>query len=157
VDVKAAGGYVVAPPSSHASGASYTWLDGNALGDIPLAPLPNWIEARLNTRPVSNLSTLSTARVLAGVTQGQRDQSLWWLACKLRGAGVPQGAAEVLVLKAAANCQPPFSAELALDKVRRAYLQSVPTSTPPILVDVHPAIVRANQRAAIRNRRTGRT
>jgi hypothetical protein len=42
LDFKADGGYVLAPPSLHASGREYTWL----VGLDHLAPLPAWIAAR---------------------------------------------------------------------------------------------------------------
>jgi len=62
-----------------------------------------------------------TASALRGVPAGLRDDNIWRLACKLRSAGVPQEIAETLILEAAGNCQPPFSAKIALEKVRRAY------------------------------------
>src|SRR5690606_27099871 len=42
LDLKAAGGYVIAPPSQHTSGRRYTWV---ALGDLPQAPqpVPSWL------------------------------------------------------------------------------------------------------------------
>jgi hypothetical protein len=50
VDVKADGGYVVAPPSAHASGRRYAWEIGAALDDLTPAPLPSWIATRLARR-----------------------------------------------------------------------------------------------------------
>jgi hypothetical protein len=43
VDVKADGGYIVVPPSLHASGRRYEWEVSSHPDDIPLAPLPEWI------------------------------------------------------------------------------------------------------------------
>lgn len=40
LDVRGDGGYVVAPPSIHASGKPYTWVVGRAPGEVEFAPLP---------------------------------------------------------------------------------------------------------------------
>jgi hypothetical protein len=45
VDLKADGGYVVAPPSRHGSGRIYTWHKALHLPDVPLAPCPDAILA----------------------------------------------------------------------------------------------------------------
>ncbi|MDQ4144892.1 MAG: bifunctional DNA primase/polymerase [Actinomycetota bacterium] len=42
VDLRADGGYVVAPPSLHASGNRYSWLDETA----PIAAAPEWLRER---------------------------------------------------------------------------------------------------------------
>lgn len=41
VDLRADAGYVVIPPSTHANGTAYRWVDP----ETRLAPLPEWIEA----------------------------------------------------------------------------------------------------------------
>ena len=43
LDIKGEGGYVVAPPSLHASGGNYRWRE--RLSDIEIAPLPEWLAA----------------------------------------------------------------------------------------------------------------
>jgi P4 family phage/plasmid primase-like protien len=51
IDVKADGGYIVAPPSRHASGNQYGWgvpLNGTRSSD--LSPLPEWIAELLQER-----------------------------------------------------------------------------------------------------------
>jgi hypothetical protein len=48
LDIKADGGYVVAPPSRHQSGQSYAWVEGRSPDDLPsLAALPTWMLQRL--------------------------------------------------------------------------------------------------------------
>ncbi len=64
---------------------------------------------------------LDTATILAGLPQGKRDIGLFKLACRLRAAEVPEDVAERLVVEAAGQCAPPFSAETAREKVHRAY------------------------------------
>src|SRR5206468_1969298 len=46
IDLRADGGYVVAAPSRHRSGAAYRWVDP----DAPPAPAPRWL--RPSPRPV---------------------------------------------------------------------------------------------------------
>lgn len=50
LDLKAEGGYVVAPPSVHASGRRYAWLTP---GEEPRAA-PDWLRELLEPRPTSN-------------------------------------------------------------------------------------------------------
>jgi hypothetical protein len=50
IDIRAAGGYIVAPPSRHISGRSYTWNVDCHPQDTPLAPLPGWLVERLTAR-----------------------------------------------------------------------------------------------------------
>jgi hypothetical protein len=50
IDIRARGGYVVAPPSRHISGRSYAWSVDHHPQDVKLAPLPEWLAERLMTR-----------------------------------------------------------------------------------------------------------
>ena len=50
VDWRGRGGYVVAPPSRHASGQAYQWAPGRDL-ETPLAEVPAPLRARLEHRP----------------------------------------------------------------------------------------------------------
>ncbi len=42
-EIKAEGGYVVAPLSIHPSGKIYEWAEFFSLAEIPLAPIPDWV------------------------------------------------------------------------------------------------------------------
>lgn len=63
-DWRGEGGYVVAAPSLHASGARYRWLtieegidaSGDPTIDAPLEPAPEWLVERLRT-PVGRITT----------------------------------------------------------------------------------------------------
>lgn len=76
---------------------------------------------------------LDTAAILNGVPLGERDTTLFKLACKLRGAGVPQDIAERLTVEAAQNCDPPVPEREALQKVKNAYSRYQPNGDPPVL------------------------
>ncbi|HCE66863.1 MAG: hypothetical protein A2X82_11625 [Geobacteraceae bacterium GWC2_55_20] len=69
-DLRAEGGYVVAPPSIHENGEQYSWFICKGLDDLPLPPLPEWILAKTpeEKTPVKSLIT--------GVPEGQRNNAL---------------------------------------------------------------------------------
>src|SRR5262245_38725559 len=54
IDVRARGGYIVAPPSRHISGRSYAWSVDHHPQDVPLALAPDWLIARLTARTAAS-------------------------------------------------------------------------------------------------------
>jgi Bifunctional DNA primase/polymerase, N-terminal len=70
VDWRGRGGYVVAPPSRHASGHPYQWVCGRDL-DTPLAQVPAPLRARLERRPPQRSVGLVTLPV-TGAAPGDR-------------------------------------------------------------------------------------
>jgi len=112
VDLKSHSGYVVVPPSLHASGRRYVWAN-----DLPIADAPPWLAA-LVRKPVRSLRPalgvlggVASARaddalvgVVARARSGGRNDALHWAGCraaergsppalvaKLRGAGLDVG------------------------------------------------------------------
>lgn len=100
IDVKADGGYIVAPPSIHESGKPYVWLNE----PDELAPLPEWIPAKLAEQrvPATAPPTRSAAALppagmtnyarvafegqvadLAAVPEGDRNGALFRAAARL--------------------------------------------------------------------------
>ncbi|MDI6823435.1 MAG: bifunctional DNA primase/polymerase [Bacillota bacterium] len=43
-EIRGEGSYVVSPPSHHPGGGHYSWVAGRSPADLPLAPLPRWLE-----------------------------------------------------------------------------------------------------------------
>lgn len=123
LDIRGDGGYVVAPPSTHSSGQPYVWATA-----CEPAPVPRWLEARLmKVSPAT--PRIDVQDVLSGVPEGQRDDTLFRLACKLRRVDIPRDVAEDIMLRAAAACVPPFPADEARRKVASAYHRYEPSVT----------------------------
>lgn len=71
VDTRGDGGYVVAAPSVHPSGAAYTWADGMSPDDLPLAPAPQWLVDALRPKaapPAPDSPTTTTPAREASTT-----------------------------------------------------------------------------------------
>ena len=108
IDVKAAGGYIIVPPSTHPSGRIYTWdgIDGErALLDV--ADSPAWL---LECFAAKRESTGNRARTNAKkFTSGKRNDGLASLAGTMRRRGMSQQSIEVALLEEnQRRCQPPL-------------------------------------------------
>jgi hypothetical protein len=70
IDLRGEGGYVVAPPSVHASGCRYEWITGKGFDDLTLAALPEIVLAKsaADKTPIKEL--------YHGVPEGQRNEAL---------------------------------------------------------------------------------
>jgi hypothetical protein len=99
----------------------------------PLAEMPGWLREKIEedsqSAHGSGRERFDTAAALSGVPEGERDSTLFRLACKLRNADVPQDVAEGFVLQAADNCDPPFPEDEALAKVASAYGRYQPNAS----------------------------
>jgi hypothetical protein len=130
VDIRADGGFVVAPPSAlkiDGKWVAYRFVNPNA--EIP--PMPDWVGElaskpcefaqawkQMSTNPHID-ATLDTA--LVGFPKGQRDEGLFRYACRMRAFDVAIEQAMQQITTAASMCQPPFDPELARNKVAYAY------------------------------------
>lgn len=125
MDFRGDGGYVLLPPSRHASGAQYRWADNTA--GMRAAPVPPWLMAMLrgSGTPDSGLQgdreALDYDAILGGTDEGGRDDFLFRAACRFRRDDIPRAAAEAMIRQAARACRPPFDGDLAAEKVARAY------------------------------------
>lgn len=129
VDLRAVGSYVVAPPSVSEHGIVYEWTvqpNANSFADAP-----DWLLAAAKRNlpgesSASNQNKIDAIAVLKGVAEGGRDQALFRYASKLRAQGFNRTEAEILILSAASNCNPPFPKNEALRKVDQAWKYKVP-------------------------------
>jgi hypothetical protein len=101
LDTRAAGGYVVAPPSVHPTGNRYAWLPGREPWSVPLPEAPPWLldlldPPKTTVAPAARASKteiLGSRYVRAAVaneleriataSQGQRNNSLFRVTAKL--------------------------------------------------------------------------
>ena len=146
-DVRADGGYVVTAPSVHENGKPYAW-EVKISGDLPPLPpeLHKLVTAHGSTSGNAYRERFDTAGALSGVPEGQRDETVFKLACKLRTAGVPREMAEALILEAAKNCDPSFPERVALEKVARSYSRYEPREhTAPRQAEIWPEFQSAEQ------------
>lgn len=81
IDLRAEGGYAVAPPSVHSTGIRYEWVNGCSLDDLPLADLPEFILANTTRKKAS------IKKLLSGVVEGSRNESLTRLTGHWLGKG----------------------------------------------------------------------
>ena len=71
IDIRAEGGYVIAPPSLHLSGNHYEWCDALAPDDIEIAAIPDWLLGDL----ISPFTTKKNfSEIAKGVNEGQRNE-----------------------------------------------------------------------------------
>jgi putative DNA primase/helicase len=103
LDVKASGGYVVAPPSVGPNGRAYEWIIPPEEAD--LADPPEWLMSLLEReRPKG-----PAPKVGERIPSGQRNNALTRLAGTMRRPGMSQGAILAALLEEnERRCQPPL-------------------------------------------------
>ena len=106
LDIRADGGYVVGPGSTHESGRTYQWEASSELGDLPLATLPVW----LNVRAQEALNAMITASN-GTINEGTRNVFLTSVAGYLRRFGASRDSlAAILSTVNERMCSPPLAA-----------------------------------------------
>lgn len=109
VDVRGIGGYVVAPPSLHATGHRYAEVVGLEFAALELAPTPSWLAAAI-CGPRPGHPPQHWRRLLhAGVTEGQRNATVASIAGHLLRRNVDPGVVEEIAAAwNEARCRPPL-------------------------------------------------
>ena len=106
VDIRALGGYVVAPPSIHSSGVVYQWEVALKLSSI--AECPEWLLAELSGPRTQTSPHDWHQRILEPVSEGARNQTLAQVAGLLFRRLPAEIAAELAVCWARVKLSPPL-------------------------------------------------
>ncbi len=120
IDIRGDGGYIVVAPSARKIGdewLEYRWNDLK----LPVAEAPEWVIELLGVQKEKRAEGVDVAKVVSGLSAGERDQELFRFACLLAHRKVPYDMAEAFLTVAADRCNPPFEAAVAKEKAARAY------------------------------------
>lgn len=114
IDLRGDGGCIVAPPSIHASGKTYEWLQGHDPGHAKPARMPRWLLQEASDVRRHPGHSLEYWRILLkeGVSEGERNNTIASLTGHLLWHGVdPDVAQELLLCWNRIRCRPPLSDE----------------------------------------------
>jgi len=142
LDVRGKGGYVIAPPSRHASGKIYTFEVGYGLDDVPMLPFPQQVFAIANNGSLSSSPPEESGSV---IPERKRNDTLASMAGTMRHAGFDADAIYAALLKTNKRCVPPLS-EREVTRIAQSiarYAPAEPTEPAPELVTVDAADVLA--------------
>jgi replicative DNA helicase len=126
IDVRADGGYIVAPPSLHASGRRYAWsVDGNP-DEHELAKLPPWLLDLLLDRSNGRRQPLAALSPETIIEEGRRDDTLAKYGGAMRRKGFDGDAiAAALLVMNRKHCRPPLS-ERDVQRIARSVARYEP-------------------------------
>jgi hypothetical protein len=123
-DLRANGGYIVAPVSANGNGKAYTWTE-NGIGNTPLMHLPDAYIKKISTiygnvRNEEN-NTLQSLHLLHLLQEGTRDNDLFHIFNCLSKGGYERELSYKLAEIIAKSCNPVFDIKEAITKVDSAY------------------------------------
>jgi hypothetical protein len=129
VDIRAGNGYALLPPSNHLTGRLYEFEIGHSPDEIKVAPCPEALadfarirESSSNPGDAAGHDTgFDILKALAGVPEGERQDTLFRAACSFRGSNTAKKVALQACRDAAVRCDPPFSEKSVRSMVDRVY------------------------------------
>jgi hypothetical protein len=126
LDVRGSHGFIVAPPSRHASGRRYTWDISAPPDETPLAPAPRWL---LDLIAMTARRRASTPGEELRLEHGERNDRLYRLACGWRRKGVGHTALRAMLDAVNRHhCVPPLDDPAELDRIAASAAHYSPAS-----------------------------
>jgi putative DNA primase/helicase len=112
LDIRGDGGYIVVPPSLHASGRRYAISVDHHPDEVALADMPEWLRGLLCARPMASPATMPESwrrLVRDGVGEGRRNDAIARLAGLLLRKGIdPYVTLDLARTWNAVRCRPPL-------------------------------------------------
>ena len=120
VDIRANGGYIVAPPSIHPNGTRYEWEQDPSEYELITTDDID-VEYIMNSILSSNKSAGEPLKVPDEIPEGHRDELMFKLACKYQAMGMSDDAMlAALRIENETRCKPPLSDREIKKKVKQA-------------------------------------
>lgn len=124
IDIRAGVSYVVAPPSNHANGSSYTWI--RTPKDLPQPPTP-WLDQYIRNRYDKPIRIYEEGDK---ITLGGRNTEMISLAGTMRNRGFTETSIRAALLaENTTRCQPPLE-DLEIESIARSAATYAPGQAP---------------------------
>jgi hypothetical protein len=103
LDVRAEGGYVVAPPSKHPNGTKYQWEISSDISELPCPPMPAWLLEKIRTLHADRFEMPEK------VSEGKRNALLYRLGRSLKSRRLTEDEIRsTLIIVNKSRCKPPL-------------------------------------------------
>ena len=126
LDVRGEGGYVVVPPSTHASGRSYVWELSSRPGQVGLAAWPPWLLEQILSGRDQGEGAERLAPLAETIPAGERNETLFRHACKMRRQGLSPAGIRAALTVENERCDPPLP-EAEIDDIAGSAARYTPS------------------------------
>ena len=128
LDVRGAGGYIIAPPSIHPdTGRAYNWDVLRSPRGGAIYPAPEWLLRLIEYHPPASDRIMVKEKV---ISIGERNDTLFRDACCLRDKGYGKAALEAFLHGASVQCEAPMLGD-ELELILNSVLRYDPTAPKP--------------------------